>query len=584
MSNDANRHKVFYTTRVRTTLKNDGCWIKNAQEETEEQCKARSDHAVELRPAPVRPNSYVLSTTKKFELQAPKEELTQKCVEQPEISVANKSAENKEEYAAAVYQSNVQHNDGVAVVYAEVHFAEQPAANTTVENKGEHADATVGRSNIEHNEAKVSADVHVEDPVAESFAAAGTEESKDTAEVPAVLAFKLKSQEDPSSKTEPENAVVETAVQPAGGSYEKSSSEQAADDSVEAVAEVVAQSSSEKSEVANATPRKEAALPDGVKAVAEVVVKSSPKTSDVVNATPGKEAALPDGVKAVAEVVVKSSPKTSDVVNATPGKEAALPDGVKAVAEVVVKSSPEKSDVVNATSGEEAILKGNVEPVPDLVAGTVPESPTQPAAETAVKSLESKVVSAAEAEEVVEFEVAPVVNTVVEQSVKPTPERPADDVVELNIENAVEPVTAVQDKFSHTPVELSEALDAEPLTTETSPKPLKDSKQSHTEETKPNQRSEHTNTSEIFKRSKEKEQPPQKQNVTRKTNICSFCDKRIDGNVKLLLSEPEVICHPDCLKCGVCAKVLGDLLTTMFLHGQEVQCGACFAKTLKSEA
>ncbi|XP_034745848.1 zinc finger protein 185 isoform X2 [Etheostoma cragini] len=552
MSNDANRHKVFYTTRVRTTLKNDGCWIKNAQEETEEQCKARSDHAVELRPAPVRPNSYVLSTTKKFELQAPKEELTQKCVEQPEISVANKSAENKEEYAAAVYQSNVQHNDGVAVVYAEVHFAEQPAANTTVENKGEHADATVGRSNIEHNEAKVSADVHVEDPVAESFAAAGTEESKDTAEVPAVLAFKLKSQEDPSSKTEPENAVVETAVQPAGGSYEKSSSEQAADDSVEAVAEVVAQSSSEKSEVANATPR--------------------------------KEAALPDGVKAVAEVVVKSSPKTSDVVNATPGKEAALPDGVKAVAEVVVKSSPEKSDVVNATSGEEAILKGNVEPVPDLVAGTVPESPTQPAAETAVKSLESKVVSAAEAEEVVEFEVAPVVNTVVEQSVKPTPERPADDVVELNIENAVEPVTAVQDKFSHTPVELSEALDAEPLTTETSPKPLKDSKQSHTEETKPNQRSEHTNTSEIFKRSKEKEQPPQKQNVTRKTNICSFCDKRIDGNVKLLLSEPEVICHPDCLKCGVCAKVLGDLLTTMFLHGQEVQCGACFAKTLKSEA
>ncbi|KAA8587103.1 hypothetical protein FQN60_000939, partial [Etheostoma spectabile] len=66
MSNDVNRHKVFYTTRVRTTLKNDGCWIKKAQEETEEQCKARTDHAVEIRPAPVRPNSYVLSTTKKF--------------------------------------------------------------------------------------------------------------------------------------------------------------------------------------------------------------------------------------------------------------------------------------------------------------------------------------------------------------------------------------------------------------------------------------------------------------------------------------------------------------------------------------
>ncbi|XP_032389860.1 zinc finger protein 185 isoform X2 [Etheostoma spectabile] len=551
MSNDVNRHKVFYTTRVRTTLKNDGCWIKKAQEETEEQCKARTDHAVEIRPAPVRPNSYVLSTTKKFELQAPKEELTQKCVEQQEISVTNKSAENKEEYIAAVYQSNVQHNDGAAEVYSEVHFAEQPAANTTAENKGEHAGATVGQSNIEHNEVKVSADAHVEDTVAEIFAAAGTEESKDTAEVPAGPALKLKSQEEPSNKTEPANAVVETAVQPAEGSCEKSSPEQAADDSV--------------------------------KAVAEVVAKSTSDTSDVVNATLGNEAALPDGVKAVAEVVVKSSPKTSDVVNATPGKEAALPDGVKAVAEVVVESSPD-TPAVTGGSGEEAALQVNVEPVPDLVAGNVPESPTQPAAETSVKSLESKVESAAKAEEVVEFEVAPVVNTFVKQSVKPTPKRAADGVVELNIKDAVEPVTAVQEKFSYTPIELSEALDVKPPTTETAPKPLKDSKQSHTEETKPNQRSEHTNTSEIFKKSKEKEQPTQKQNVIRKSNVCSFCDKRIDGNVKLLLSEPAVICHPDCLKCGGCAKVLGDLLTTMFLHGQEVQCGACFAKTLKSEA
>ncbi|KAA8587101.1 hypothetical protein FQN60_000937, partial [Etheostoma spectabile] len=574
-------------------------------------------------------------------LQAPKEELTQKCVEQQEISVTNKSAENKEEYIAAVYQSNVQHNDGAAEVYSEVHFAEQPAANTTAENKGEHAGATVGQSNIEHNEVKVSADAHVEDTVAEIFAAAGTEESKDTAEVPAGPALKLKSQEEPSNKTEPANAVVETAVQPAEGSCEKSSPEQAADDSVKAVAEVVAKSTSDTSDVVNATLGNEAALPDGVKAVAEVVVKSSPKTSDVVNATPGKEAALPDGVKAVAEVVVKSSSGISDVVNATPRKEAALPDGVKAVAEVVAKSSsgisdvvnvtpkkeaalsdgvkavaevvvnslPKTSDVVNATpgeeaalqvsvepvpdllaesvselstqpaaktatkkscekgvpeqaagesveavakvvvesspdtpavtggSGEEAALQVNVEPVPDLVAGNVPESPTQPAAETSVKSLESKVESAAKAEEVVEFEVAPVVNTFVKQSVKPTPKRAADGVVELNIKDAVEPVTAVQEKFSYTPIELSEALDVKPPTTETAPKPLKDSKQSHTEETKPNQRSEHTNTSEIFKKSKEKEQPTQKQNVI-----------RIDGNVKLLLSEPAVICHPDCLK------------------------------------
>ncbi|KAF1378727.1 hypothetical protein PFLUV_G00193520 [Perca fluviatilis] len=67
MSNDVNRHKVFQTTKVRTSLKNDSCWIKKAQEETEEQYKARTDHGVEIKPAPVRQNLYVLSTAKKFE-------------------------------------------------------------------------------------------------------------------------------------------------------------------------------------------------------------------------------------------------------------------------------------------------------------------------------------------------------------------------------------------------------------------------------------------------------------------------------------------------------------------------------------
>ncbi|TDH04820.1 hypothetical protein EPR50_G00136410 [Perca flavescens] len=306
-----------------------------------------------------------------------------------------------------------------------------------------------------------------------------------------------------------------------------------------------------------------------------------------------KENMLMQHGKAVAEVAVApENPVVTDVA----GKKAAIQHHVEDVAKVAVESSPETPAVTGA-AGEEVALQVSVEPVPDLVAATVPELPTQPAAETAVKSVERKVESAASAEpvlktgaeEVVEFEVAPVVNTVVEQSVEPTPERAADGVVELNIEDAVESVTAsdaeaVSDKFSYIPIELSEALDVEPPTTETAPKPLKDPKQSHPEETKPNQHSEHTNTSDIFKKSKEKEQTTQKQNGTRNTNVCSFCDKRIAGNIKLHLSEPVVTCHPDCLKCGVCAKLLGDLLTTMFLHDQVVKCGGCFAKALESES
>ncbi|XP_029303776.1 zinc finger protein 185-like [Cottoperca gobio] len=85
-----------------------------------------------------------------------------------------------------------------------------------------------------------------------------------------------------------------------------------------------------------------------------------------------------------------------------------------------------------------------------------------------------------------------------------------------------------------------------------------------------------------FKRPKEEQQSTQTQNKTRNTNVCSFCDKMIKGNVKIHLSEPVMTCHPDCLKCGVCAKALGDLLTVIFLHDQVVHCGGCFAKTLRT--
>ncbi|XP_031713254.1 zinc finger protein 185 [Anarrhichthys ocellatus] len=464
MSKEVNRNTVFQTTRVRNALKNDGCWIHKSKQKQEE---ARTDRAVETGPSSVT-HSYVLSTAKKFEdssnqgngevippqedaqpegstvetsddakPQAPTEEGIQKDEAHPEETVANTTAENK---------SNVEQNVRAADASAEVHVAEQipngepqpvssteenpealspvepveqTVANTSPENKGEQTDKTVDQSNVEHNEAKDSVDAHMEDPVAE------------------------------------------TSVVP-----EKGLTEHAAEESVEAVA----------------------------------------------------------------EVAVESSPETPDVTGA---------------------------------AGENAALQVSVDPVPDLVADTASESPTKAAAETAVKPEESTVEFAASAElvfrtgaeEVVKCEVQPVENPVVEQSVEPTPERAADHVVELSMKDAVEPVTssdaeAAQDTFSCRLIELSEALDVEPPTTETAPEPLKDPKPSHTEETKLNQHPDDTNTT--------------------KSNVCSFCETIMDGKVKIYLSEPAVTCHPDCLKCGVCAKALGDLMTAMFLHDQVV--------------
>lgn len=97
---------------------------------------------------------------------------------------------------------------------------------------------------------------------------------------------------------------------------------------------------------------------------------------------------------------------------------------------------------------------------------------------------------------------------------------------------------------------------------------------------------------------------------------CYFCNQIINGNVKIIFSEPSMNCHPDCLKvcyvffcknavylcfydilslsllymkltlsmllqCGVCARALGDMLTPMFLKDQVIQCGVCFSEAVK---
>ncbi|XP_045894755.1 zinc finger protein 185 [Micropterus dolomieu] len=120
---------------------------------------------------------------------------------------------------------------------------------------------------------------------------------------------------------------------------------------------------------------------------------------------------------------------------------------------------------------------------------------------------------------------------------------------------------------------------------EAAPKPLKDPKQSLTKDTKLNQQSDNTNNSEMFQKPVEELEPTQTRNKTRHSkDVCSFCDKIIEGYVKIKFSEPLVQCHPDCLKCGVCAKALGDMLTPMFLLNQVIQCDGCFAKALRPKA
>ncbi|XP_034060034.1 treacle protein isoform X3 [Gymnodraco acuticeps] len=578
MSQAVDRNKVFKTTRVRTSLKNDECWIQRAKQEKKQEELASTDQAVVSRPSPARLSSYVLSTVKRFEAidsppstilqtapsegdsanhangevipqkdaqpegstvgptddaktQASTEELNVEA--QVETSVANTNAENKEENAAE--------NKGNPEAVSDVKTAEQYVANATAEIKEDQADATIEQPKIELDEPRVATDAPSEDPAAETSAAARTEESKGITEVPEAPVVKLKPEEQPSIETESANVThlegggAKSTAQTAKESCEKGLPEQAAE-VVEAVAEdvenealaeaavksptdgpAVTDAAREESpiqvrvetvpDLVSAQPAaemategscdkgsRELAAVEVVEVVAEAAVESSPEAAAVTDAA-GEESVTQVSVKTVPDLVAESvsevpaqsaaeteqaavevvetvtevSPSdTSDVVNATPGEVAAVQDIVEAVAEVAVESSPE-TPAVTIVAGTEAPLQVRVEQVPDVVADTVSESPTK--AETAVKSVECEVKSAPSAETVLESkaeqvaEVQTVDNTVVEQIVEPTPEKAADLVTQLNIEDALlEPVPAledVQDKSTDSPVEQSKALDVE---------------------------------------------------------------------------------------------------------------------------
>ncbi|XP_036975763.1 fibrous sheath CABYR-binding protein isoform X2 [Acanthopagrus latus] len=651
MAEEVDRNKVFETTRVKTSLRNDVSWIQGSKQGNKEQDRSRTGQAVETKP---RQNSYVLLTAKKFDNSANQENcevvpphndaqpegstvettddarsqaVTVKPIQnseaQPDTSVEDTTAENKEENAGTTVElSDVEQSELAAEVSADVHVEEQiqngeaqpdtsVVVETTVENKeentdaihveehvqngeakedpesvspvelteqqlvnasseikGEYANTAADESHVGQNEVKVSADAHVEDAFAETSAAAGTGENKDSAAVPAVLLGEPKIEDQPSTETEPSKATKvedggeESTVEPAEGSSE-------------------------------ACPPKEAAG-EIVKAEYVVVEESPPDKSDVINTVSGGEAVLQDSVETVPDVV--ASPASESPTH--PAAEAATErscetgpsaDTAEAAAEVKVESLPAPLAPANA-AGDEAAPEDIVKEVPDLVADIESKSPTQPAAEAPVESVESQVVSAASAEpvlqtradEVVECEVQPVQSAVVEQSAQPTTENAPDQVVELSIMDALEPVTAPNDNFSYDAMELTDALDVD-VKPPATPEPAKDPEQSHTEEKQPIQQPDLTNISEMSQKSLEEQRPTRTLSLPRNTKtVCSFCDKTINGNVRLIFSEPVMDCHPDCLKCGVCAKALGDLLTPMFLCNQVIQCDGCFAIALKT--
>ncbi|XP_047199530.1 retinitis pigmentosa 1-like 1 protein [Hippoglossus stenolepis] len=397
---------------------------------------------------------------------------------------------------------------------------ENTVADLAEENKEGAADAPVDQSNAGDKEsaAEVSADIHVQN---EALTFSSTKENPEAVS--------------PAEPAEQPVVTAESKVEHADTTAEQSNGDPTqAKVSADAVVEDPV---AETSGVAGTGEKKE---PAEVPADA-FEVKPQEETS--VETEPANDVHLEGGT-------VESTEQAAEIPQEDAGEV------FEAVAAVVVESSHDTNDGIHATPEEEAPLQNSVEPIPDLLFESlakslnlhpVSESLNQSAANTTVESEESKVEAAApteaslktRAEEVPESEVQPVDDT--------APEKAADPVqVESDITDAVEPVAAseggaLQSVLPDGGIELTDALDVEPPTTEAAPEPepVDDPEQSHSEEAEPNQ-SDDTNTTDVFQKPREEQQSKYT------------------------------------LKCGVCAKGLGELLMPMFLRDQLVQCDGCF--------
>ncbi|KAK3565019.1 hypothetical protein QTP86_032532, partial [Hemibagrus guttatus] len=47
---------------------------------------------------------------------------------------------------------------------------------------------------------------------------------------------------------------------------------------------------------------------------------------------------------------------------------------------------------------------------------------------------------------------------------------------------------------------------------------------------------------------------------------CTYCGSLVGNDSKITIDHLNISCHPECFKCGVCSKPMGDFIHSMFLH------------------
>ncbi|XP_035990864.1 zinc finger protein 185 isoform X3 [Fundulus heteroclitus] len=64
------------------------------------------------------------------------------------------------------------------------------------------------------------------------------------------------------------------------------------------------------------------------------------------------------------------------------------------------------------------------------------------------------------------------------------------------------------------------------------------------------------------------------------SSSCTYCGKQVGNNAKITIEHLNIDCHPECFKCDMCSRPMGDLLHNMFLHNKKVHCESCYAAVI----
>ncbi|XP_030223248.1 zinc finger protein 185 isoform X3 [Gadus morhua] len=61
------------------------------------------------------------------------------------------------------------------------------------------------------------------------------------------------------------------------------------------------------------------------------------------------------------------------------------------------------------------------------------------------------------------------------------------------------------------------------------------------------------------------------------SSTCNYCGDLVGNEAKITIEHLNINCHPNCFKCGVCSRPMGDLIYSMFLHAGVVHCESCYS-------